>query len=456
MIQLNGGEHALSLRFPVLFIEMTMRLSRYCTRYHYPGDLGLITLFSTRTTSVVCVTPDVIRDIERGNLPAGELKTLRSEGFIVRSDREERQKMLRYLDDLNAENSTFTAVVVLNLDCNLACKYCFEGTRKGKRYLSAGTAEDFVVFVRSQDLEGKDEISIIFYGGEPLLSADMIVRVSEKISSFAQERGMEYNFSLITNGTLLTPRVVEKLKPLGLKAASVTLDGPREVHDAFRPFKTGRGSFDVIAGNIREVCRLIDVQVGGNYTRESYREFPRLLDHFLETGLTPDRVSFVKFDPVVNETGEFSPPDFHDGCMSINEPWLVEASVFLREEILKRGFRTQELAPAVCMIELRDNVVVNFDGTLYKCPGLIGRKDFCAGTLKTGLLDYRMTHCLGNWKNEECLACGYLPLCFGGCRYMKLVRDGNMRGVDCKKRYFDNALQSLVLQDTLLAELSGE
>lgn len=424
-----------------------MNLSKYCTLHRYPEDRGLITLFSTRTTSAVTVTPDVIEDIKKGSLSKDERKTLLSEGLLVKDSCEEEQEVLRFIDDLNAGSDTFDAIVVLNLDCNLACKYCFEGTRKGKHYLSAETADDFINYVKSENLEGKDEVSIIFYGGEPLLSTDMIARISDKMASTAEERGINYGFSLITNGTLLTPRNVEKLKPLGLKGASVTLDGPRNVHDAFRPFKTGKGSFDAIVENIRSVCELIDVQIGGNYTQDHYREFTRLLDYFLEAGLTPDKISQIRFDPVVNDSSEFAPPDFHDGCMSINEPWLAEAGIFLREEILKRGFRTQEIAPAVCMMELRDHMVVNFDGSLYKCPGLIGRKDFCVGTLKTGILDYSTTHCLGNWKNKECLACAYLPLCFGGCKYMKLVRDGNMKGIDCKKKYLDSILDKLVLQD---------
>jgi uncharacterized protein len=424
-----------------------MNLSKYCILHRYPEDRGLITLFSTRTTSAVAVTREVIKDIEKGSLPKEERKTLLSEGLLVKDACEEKQEMLRFVYDLNAGSDTFDAVVVLNLDCNLACKYCFEGSRKGKHYLSAETADDFIDFIQSNGLEGKDEISLIFYGGEPLLSTDMIVRISEKITAITDGRGIDYAFALITNGTLLTPRNVEKLKPLGLKGASVTLDGPKDVHDAFRPFKSGNGSFDAIVENIRNVCELIDVQIGGNYTQDYYREFPRLLDHFLDSGLTPDNISQIRFDPVVNDSSEFAPPDFHDGCMSANEPWLIEAGIFLREEILKRGFRTQEIAPAVCMIERCDHVVVNFDGSLYKCPGLIGRKEFCVGDVKTGLRDYSLTHCLGNWKNEECLACSYLPLCFGGCRYMKLLQDGNINGVNCRKEYFDKTLAQFVAQD---------
>jgi uncharacterized protein len=424
-----------------------MKLSRYCKKYPCAKERGAVTLFSTKSMSAINVPEEFVQDVEKGALSDDERETLQSLEFLAPGVEEEKQEMLGFIDELNGLSTTFTALVVLNLDCNLGCTYCFEGTRKGKHYLSERVADQFVDFLQTGALEGKEAVNIIFYGGEPLLSVDMIVRISERIRSPLEQKKIRYAFSLITNGTLLTPRVVKKLKPLGLKAASVTLDGPREVHDAFRPFKTGKGSFDTIVRNIQDVCSSIDVQIGGNFTQERYREFPRLLDVLPEKGLTPEKISFVKFDPVMNESNEFAPPDFHDGCMTMDEPWLFEASIFLREEILKRGFRTQKLTPSVCMVELRNNLVVNYDGALYKCPGLIGRKGFRVGTVAGGVIDYRLSHCLGNWKNEECLSCGYLPLCFGGCRYMKLVQEGHMRGVNCRKKYFDNALGELVSQD---------
>jgi uncharacterized protein len=428
-----------------------MPLSQYCKIFRLPEDPGQVMLFSTRTTAVVHVSPEVLQDIEKGELSEEERHTLSEEGFFTESHEKERQELLDYIDDLNKLTKTFTAVVVLNLDCNLACRYCFEGTRKGDFFMSAETAEDFIGYLKSGVLEGKDEIELIFYGGEPLLSMDMIYRIASQVRPLAEAQNIKFTFSFITNGTLLTSRLVEKLKPLGMRAASVTLDGPREVHNAFRPFRSGQGSFDTIVRNIKEVCSLIDVQLGGNYTRDHFREFPGLLDYLLDSGLTPSDISIVRFDPVVNESREMAPPDFHDGCMSLDEPWLFEATAFLRKEILKRGFRTQKVEPSVCFVERWNNVVVNYDGALYRCPGLIGRRDFCTGSVRTGVVDYRGTHNLDNWKNEECLACAYLPLCFGGCRYMKLVRDGNMRGVDCKKEFFDKTLETFVLQDVKYA-----
>ncbi len=429
------------------YFETIMPLSKYCKIYLHPEDPKQVTLFSTLTTAVADVSTDLLRDVEKGKLSKEEKKTLTKLGLLVENVEAEQRELLNYIEVRNAENNVFTATVVLNLDCNLGCKYCYEGARKGKHYLSAETADDFIAFVKSGVLKNMEGISITFYGGEPLLSLDTIIYISKSMRKVAKANDLEFSFSFITNGTLLTPQLVKKLKPLGMRAASITLDGPKEVHDFCRPFKSGAGSFDVIVRNIRDVCSMIDVQVGGNYTRENYPEFPRLLDYLLETGLTPDKIASVKFDPVFRENSEFSSPDFLGGCTSINEPWLVEAGVFLREEILRRGYRTLAMTPIVCFMELQSNVVVNYNGDLYKCPGLVGREKFRAGSLKSGIFDCNASHCLDNWKNEECLACAYLPLCFGGCRYMKLLRDGNMRDVDCRKDFFDKTLAQLVYQD---------
>jgi uncharacterized protein len=84
---------------------------------------------------------------------------------------------------------------------------------------------------------------------------------------------------------------------------------------------------------------------------------------------------------------------------------------------------------------------------LYKCPGFIGMKEFEAGDVKKGPADYSLSYATGIWNNSECLECEYLPLCFGGCRFIKFVRDGNIDSPDCQRKYFDTCLETLVKQD---------
>jgi uncharacterized protein len=263
--------------------------------------------------------------------------------------------------------------------------------------------------------------------------------------NLADDAGIPFHFSLITNGTLLTRGRVETLKPLGLRSASVTLDGPRGTHDASRPFLSGSGSYDLIIRNLREVADLVDLQIGGNFTRENWRAFPRLLDDLAAVGLTPAVISQVRFDPVFQEQAGIAPADFHGGCTTMNEPWLPDAAVSLREEILQRGYRTGRVMPPRCMMDFPNEPLINWDGAIYPCPGLIGRGEFAIGRVPQPGRD--RTPAPRNWENETCLSCTDLPLCFGGCRYLTLLRTGSTAGVDCRKPYFDAALERLVLQD---------
>jgi uncharacterized protein len=424
-----------------------MIFSNYTKIFPHFNDPDSVILFSTKNASIIVVPASMVKDIEAGKITEEEKKTLSELGFLVRSREEERKEMLRYMDELNNADTIFAAKVVMNMDCNLACKYCFEGSRKGQFYMTKETADFFIDFTKKNSLQNKEEIRITFYGGEPLMSVDLIAYISEKIKALAKDNGLTYNAYIVTNGTLLTQRVAERLKACGLEEASVTIDGPKDIHDICRPFKGGRGSFDPIIRNLRDVADMLGIEVGGNFTKNNYRDFPLLLDYLLDNGLTPDRLSGVRFDPVTNETEGIVVSDFKDGCGSLNEPWLFEASIFLREEILRRGYRMHNVVPMPCLIDLRARVIINYDGSIYKCPGLIGREEYKVGDIKTGIKDFRISHNLVNWKNEECLNCAYLPLCFGGCRYMKLVRDGNMDGVDCKKPYLDATLETLVKQD---------
>ncbi len=421
-----------------------MQLARYIKICPYPKNPGCRLVYSTKRASSVLLDKSLLADIEEGKLSPADEETLVELGFLAGDPDEERKEMLGYFKEVNRRSKRFNAVVVMNLDCNLACVYCYEEGMKGKRYMSPETAELLITFMEKRLGDGMD-VHIDFYGGEPLLSFDLIKEISKRIGSSAKARIRKYSFNLVTNGALLTGERARELASLGMQSARVTLDGPQHIHDVSRPFKTGGGSFSAIMRNVKEASGYTGIQIGGNYTRKTYGAFPGLLNTLLRE-LPGDRLIMVKFDPVVaaNRSGL---PDFREGSESINEPWLIEAGIFLRGEILKRGLPTPKIFPAACMVELENDIVVNFDGAIYKCPGFIGRKEFEAGDLTGGIKDFAGAYNMELWKNEECLDCPYLPLCFGGCRYMKFLRDGKIDRVDCRKPYLNAALDSLILQD---------
>jgi uncharacterized protein len=424
-----------------------MHLSRYVKFYSFHNNTGRILLFSTRSLAKILVPVSLLRAIEEGTLPPREEETLARNGFLVTDPDAERRGMLSAISESEKRGRKVSLLAVMNLDCNLACRYCYEGRHRGKHYMSRETADLLVEYGEKNCLQRGKSLDVDFYGGEPLLSFDLVREIAGRLRASADNLGLDFTFSLVTNGTLLTEKSVRELACLGLKRARVTLDGPRENHDAYRPCVSGSGSFDIIIRNLRKVCDLIAVGIGGNYTRENYRDFPLLLDYLCDAGLTPDKISHVMFSPISETLGEHLMPEFSEGCSSSDEPWLIEASLFLREEIVRRGFFTPKVSPVTCMIEYRDSLVIHYDGTLYKCPAFIGCEGFDVGCLETGIRDYDDTHNLTFWKNDTCLDCAYLPLCFGGCRFLKVLRDGAVDGVECRKAYFDAALEELVLQD---------
>lgn len=425
-----------------------MQLSHYLKIYPYEEKPGHLLFFSTRKGSMTLLKKEDLESIEKGNISQTDAGTLSKLGILVEDKEAEKAYMAAVLDRISYKNPGLNITVVLNLDCNFACIYCYEGEMKGRIYMSDETAEQLIGFIKGRFTDNKKFINIDFYGGEPLLSVGLIKKISAEMKSFTASRGASYTFTMITNASLFKRRVAEELVGLGLQNIKTTIDGPSENHNRCRPFKAGGGSFEAIIKNIKETCDITKIVIGGNFQRDNYERFPELLDYLENEGLTPDKIYMVKFDPVLNRlSGDAARIDYVDGSMSINEPWLIKAGAFLREEVLKRGYNTLKITPTPCQVELNDYFIVNFDGSIYKCPAFLGREEFEIGNLETGLRDYSGLYKLGVWKNDECLECEYLPLCFGGCRYMAYLRDGNIDTIDCKKQYLDASLETLIKQD---------
>lgn len=425
-----------------------MIISHYIKVYPFKEKPGYVFLFSTKKTSKILLKETTLTSIINKDLSTEDEATLSRLGMIVPDIEAEKNEVFRLFDEINEKNRTLSISVILNLDCNFNCVYCYEGGMKGALYMTDETAGRLIDFIKSNFTPDMKNINLDFYGGEPLLSLELIKSISSEMKSFTESRGALYTFTLVTNGSLFKRTVAEDLASLGLKSIKTTIDGPPEIHNTSRPFKSGAGSFDTIIKNIKDTWDIVNISIGGNYLEGNYEKYPSLFHHFGKEGLTPEKIHDMSFYPVMKNPSDISSSiDFTDGFMSLNEPWLIKASIHSREEILKRGYSTPKLTPSLCQMEVNNYYVVHYDGTIFKCPSFIGRNNFEIGTLSEGVTDYSESHKLGIWRNGECKKCEYLPLCFGGCRYMSYVRDGNIDIVDCQKPYLDAALETLIKQD---------
>jgi radical SAM peptide maturase (CXXX-repeat target family) len=139
-----------------------------------------------------------------------------------------------------------TVVLVVTDDCNLACRYCYEGN-KAKHKMSLETGKKAVDFMLAQPVE-LNGVTWEFIGGEPFLEIELVDQLCDYITERIQGHPWEknYTFSLTTNGTLFDdPKVREfMVKDRRHKVIGVSLDGVKEIHDYNRC-----NSFDKIMEN---------------------------------------------------------------------------------------------------------------------------------------------------------------------------------------------------------------
>ncbi len=426
-----------------------MYFTPYLTVHRHISIPDQVLLFSTKTGALVLLPEEDYQALQNGDTENEYLEPLAEMGFLVEDVEAEHREVNRYMEDINLHNPNLTLAIILGMECNFGCSYCFEGKQKGKKVMDDRTADQLIAFIKERFKPGKKKLVLQIYGGEPLLYTKRIIYLAERLKPFVEERGAEFVIDLISNGSLLTEKVVEELNNWGLDGVKITLDGPPENHNHFRPFKSGGGSFDVIVKNLKAVCEKTNIRLGGNYTSETYRDFATVLDLLAEKGIGPDQVERVSFNIVMQVNDTITSNEFVGGCATINEPWLRDAFLHVREEVMKRGYPVAEPGPEPCGVEMDDAFTVHYDGSLYKCVCWAGHEQYKIGDLWKGITeDYEKFHHLFHWQREkQCQKCNYLPLCFGGCRYMAYQRDGHMGQVDCRKPFLDATLETTLLQD---------
>lgn len=137
-------------------------------------------------------------------------------------------------------------ILELTERCNLRCRYCIYNTSCdlnrdfGNNDMTrevALTAIDFA-FAHSQE-----KLSVTFYGGEPLLMFPLMKECISYSLKKANDFKKQISFSFTTNLTLLSKDYALYFASVPHLSILCSIDGPQDIHDAWRQFPDGSGSF---------------------------------------------------------------------------------------------------------------------------------------------------------------------------------------------------------------------
>ena len=164
-----------------------------------------------------------------------------------------------YPEEGRAENFSREVTFQVGEGCTLNCTYCYQKDKSANRKMSFETGRKIVDLLYKMWDENKkgafinqDTKMIIldFIGGEPMMYVDVMDEIVSYFWNIAIIRrhpwAETFMISIATNGTLHFKPEVQKFinKYKGHLSYGVSIDGPKEMHDACRVYWDGHGSFD--------------------------------------------------------------------------------------------------------------------------------------------------------------------------------------------------------------------
>lgn len=340
--------------------------------------------------------------------------------------------------------SISSVFMILTERCNLACKYCF--VNQNAREMSLETAKDSLHFIVSNwDGNIKNKPSINFFGGEPMLKYEEIIKPLIEYSKKTYGDG-SISFSMTSNGTLFTKEILDYLK-LNNVGILMSLDGNKESHDANRVFHNGNGSFDKIDSILdyylelypKSILRCTLDRNNIDYMVDSikfgidrgFSSFFFVPNSFVNWGIEDKE----KIKHQIRGFGDLYIDNIRNGKIIKLNPFDEKINQIKRiNSTLKSPYVIE--GKHKCGLGANRFASIGTDGTLYGCQEMTsncGKNDiFVIGNIYTGSDDDLRIKLLNSFNvdtvtsKEICKSCKLKPICNGGCVANNYLQTGDM------------------------------
>jgi uncharacterized protein len=265
--------------------------------------------------------------------------------------------------------------------CNLACEYCFY-LEKESLYPGAGfrmSDEVLRAYIKQLLASQPFEVNVSWQGGEPtLMGLDFFQRSVAMVKKYRRP-GQQVTYTLQTNGTRLDDAWCSFFKQNGF-LIGLSMDGPAELHDAYRVDKAKHGSFD----SVRRAWDLLQKhQVETNIlcaVHAANAPHPLEVYRFFRDEL---QARFIQFIPIVEQSapGEPSvsprsvkPEQYGQFLSDIFDEWVQHdvGTVFVQafDSALASWYR---VPASICIFQetCGQSLILEHNGDLYSCDHFV-------------------------------------------------------------------------------------
>lgn len=316
--------------------------------------------------------------------------------------------------------------------CNLSCHYCFY-LPKGELYpgsrfrMSDEVLEEYI----RQTIEAHciPEVTFAWQGGEPtLLGRDFFEKAMFLQKKYCRP-GMAIHNTIQTNGILLDTEWCEFFRKYRV-LVGISIDGPREMHDACRTDAAGKGTFDrVMQGLALLKKHTVDYNilctvnaVNGDHPLEVYRFFRDEV-----------KAQFIQFIPVVERdrqsntvtTWSVAPEQYGKFLIGIFDEWVRHdvGTIYIQHfDTALANWYGEPHGICVFSPTCGQAMVIEHNGDVYSCDHFVDQDHLLGNILHVPLSDLvnsTRQRQFGREKREKlpkhCRECPVLFACRGEC-----------------------------------------
>lgn len=375
-------------------------------------------IYNTLTTSFVKISTKqwqiIVEEVQKnGNvIEENEVcKILHDTGILIDDDYNELNVYKYKYYSSMFQNSSLILSIAPTMRCNFNCFYCFEDGKKNMGLMTDDIEDKLIRFI---SLHKQQNISITWFGGEPLLGFERIYSICNRLKQ------MNINFAsdMITNGSLLNESIIRRLNVLNLQYIQISLDGVASTHDKRRTFKNGSPSFNLIIENIKKLVSLTDIPLSikvtmdrtnlsslcdiKDYFKNNFSEYLKKGQIAISHNYVRDRTDFDKFG----------------NCFTHADLLKPDKAALQNKENTVVSPKLPSLAMP-CMFRCKNSLAIDSEGHIYKCLEHLGLPNNRVGDLSTGTLSLnKLSETIfghNPFESDECVNCNVFPICGGGC-----------------------------------------
>ncbi len=342
----------------------------------------------------------------------GRLAQFKQLRVLVDNDDDEINK-IRYVSRLKRNNDRHLVLTINpTLSCNFSCIYCFEQEHSSVT-MSDDVENKIIRFI--QHHQSAKSLDITWFGGEPLLAFDRIVSLTQKMRAL----GLDYKAHIITNGYLLSGKIMAQFGDLAISSVQVTLDGLAPVHNKRRHLKSGGFTFNRIINNIdvfKAKYPSINVSVRVNIDNTNKDDFVGVYELFAKRNY-PNFQVYPAF--VQDLAGRSDSKDIMDRTQQIEFLKSLRRQCNIDIPVFFPKSKRYE-----CSVRNSNSLVIGPSGELYKCWNDVGDESRIVGNVDGSVRNQNLLlrYLVGAdpFEDPKCKSCILLPVCGGGCPYLRI------------------------------------